>query len=92
MSVEQKCQAVCARVLLLLREARELRSMTKYVVAQRSGLSQQAIGYLERGEKRPSLETILRYAAAIEVNFADILNRAQAGTKAKPASKRRPPP
>jgi hypothetical protein len=32
---------------------------------------------MERGEKRPSLETILRYAAAIEVDFADIVRRAQ---------------
>jgi transcriptional regulator with XRE-family HTH domain len=83
MTVAQQSQALCARILKLLREEREARSLTKYVVAKRSGLSQQAIGYMERGEKRPSLETILRYTAAIEVNFADILNRAQEDLAAK---------
>jgi len=69
---------MCARIIRLLREEREKQGLTKYVVAQRSGLSQQAVGHMERGEKRPSLETILRYAAAIEANLADIVRRAQA--------------
>ena len=77
MTVEQQSQVLCARILTLLRAEREARSLTKYVVAKRSGLSQQAVGYMERGEKRPSLETVLRYTAAIGVNLADILNRAQ---------------
>ena len=77
MSIEKDCQAICARIIRLLREERQNQGLTKYVVAQRSGLSQQAVGYMERGEKRPSLETILRYAAAIEVDFADIVRRAQ---------------
>jgi transcriptional regulator with XRE-family HTH domain len=76
-SIEKDCQAVCARIIRLLREERGKRGLTKYVVAHRSGLSQQAVGYMERGEKRPSLETILRYAAAIEADFADIVRRAR---------------
>lgn len=83
MTVAQQSQALCARILKLLREEREARSLTKYVVAKRAGLSQQAVGYMERGEKRPSLETVLRYTAAIGVNFADILNRAQDDLAAK---------
>ena len=68
----------------LLREEREKRGLTKYAVAQRSGLSQQAVGSLERGEKMPSLATILRYAVAVEADLPDVIQRAQTkdGTRA----------
>jgi len=35
------------------------------------------IGYVERGMRTPSLETVLRIAAALEINIADVINRAQ---------------
>ena len=78
MSVEKDSQAVCERIVRLLREERQRRGLTKYAAAQRSGLSQQAIGSLERGEKMPSLTTILRYAAAVEADLPDVIRRAQA--------------
>jgi len=48
-----------------------------YAVAQQSGLSQQAIGYMEKGHRIPSLETVLRVAKAMNVDLAVIIKRAQ---------------
>lgn len=76
MPFDNDCRATCIRIIHLLRSEREERGVTKYALAQRSGLSQQAIGYLEREEKMPSLETIVRYAAGLEVDLADIVRRA----------------
>lgn len=76
MSVENECQALSAQVLRLLRAEREKRGLSMYAVAQRSGLSPQAISYAERGEKRPSFETVLRIARAVEVNLGDVIKRA----------------
>ena len=80
MPVEEHCLSVCAAIIRLLQQEREKQGLSKYAVSKRSGLSQQAIGYLERGIKKPSLETIVRYAAAIEVDLADLVGRA-AGSK-----------
>ena len=46
-------------------------------VAERSGLSQQMISYVERGMRNPTLETLLRIAAALETDLAKVLQSAQ---------------
>jgi len=68
--------AVCVEVVRLLREARERRGVSKYALAERSGLSEQMIGYVERGARNPSLETVVRISAGLEVNLGDIIKRA----------------
>jgi transcriptional regulator with XRE-family HTH domain len=68
--------AVCVQIVRLLREERERRGLSKYAVALRSGLSEQMIGYVERGLRQPSLETTVRLAAGLEVNLGEIINQA----------------
>ena len=80
MSVEKECQALSTQVLRLLREQREKQGLSIYAVAQRSGLSPQAISYAERGEKRPSFETVLRIASAIGIDLGDVIKRAARAT------------
>jgi transcriptional regulator with XRE-family HTH domain len=70
-------RAECERIILLLKEERERRGLSKYAVAQDSGLSQPSIGYIEKGRRIPSLETVLRLARAINVDFAEIIKQAQ---------------
>jgi transcriptional regulator with XRE-family HTH domain len=45
-------------------------------VAARAGLSQQMVSYVERGMRNPTLETVLRIAAAIGVDFVEVIRRA----------------
>jgi transcriptional regulator with XRE-family HTH domain len=52
---------------------------------QRCGLSQQMIGYVERGMRKPSLETAMRMADALGFNLEDAIK--QARTTASKAEK-----
>ena len=45
-------------------------------VAERAGLSQQMVSYVERQMRNPTLETLLRIAAALEINLAQVLGKA----------------
>lgn len=51
------------------------------LVAERAGLSQQMVSYVEREMRNPTLETLLRIAAAIGVDLAEVLRRAMRGEK-----------
>lgn len=45
-------------------------------VAERAGLSQQMVSYVEREMRNPTLETLLRMSAAIETDLPTILQAA----------------
>lgn len=45
-------------------------------VGERAGLSQQMVSYVERGMRIPTLETLLRIAAAIEIDLPKVLRQA----------------
>jgi transcriptional regulator with XRE-family HTH domain len=49
-------------------------------VAERGGLSQQMVSYVEREMRNPSLDTMLRMAAALEIDLGNVLRRAQRST------------
>ena len=77
-------QAVCSRVARLLRQEREKRGLSMNHVAERAGLSQQMVSYVEREMRNPTLETLLRIAAAMEIDLAKVLQTAQkAASKSK---------
>jgi len=69
-------QAVCSRVAQILRQERERRKLSMNLVAQRAGLSQQMVSYVEREMRNPTLETLLRIAAAIGIDLAQVLQKA----------------
>jgi transcriptional regulator with XRE-family HTH domain len=69
-------QAVCSRVARILRQEREKRGLSMNAVAGRAGVSQQMVSYVEREMRNPTLETLLRIAAAIGVDLARVLQRA----------------
>jgi transcriptional regulator with XRE-family HTH domain len=52
---------------------RERRKLSKYFVAQESGLSPQMIAYVENGLRNPTLETALRMAEAMGVDLAELI-------------------
>ena len=88
MASDKSQQAICSRVARLLREEREKHGLSMNVVAERAGLSQQMVSYVEREMRNPTLETLLRIAAAIGIDLATILSRATKETR-KLAAKRK---
>jgi transcriptional regulator with XRE-family HTH domain len=51
-----------------LRELREAATLSQYALAQRSGLTKQALSRLELGEREPTWETVQRLALALGVD------------------------
>lgn len=81
MAAEKAYRALCAQIVRLLREEREAKGLSKYAVAARCGLSEQMIGYVERGLRQPSLETVVRMAAGIQVDLPQLIARASKQTR-----------
>lgn len=73
------------RIIRLLHEERKRQGLSKYAAERRGGVSQQMIGYVERGLRKPSLETALRMADGLGLDLADIIKKARKATpKDKP--------
>ena len=56
-----------------LKQLRQDRGMTQETVAQRMGLTRQAVSSHESGRTRPDLDTLMRYAEVYDVDLHDIL-------------------
>lgn len=56
-----------------VREARRERGLSQEGLADRSNLSVNMVGYIERGIRAPSLETIERLGTALDVEPASLL-------------------
>ena len=54
----------------LIRQLRERAQVSQMELAERSGVSQPAISDYERGQKEPSLSTLQRLAASMDMEFA----------------------
>lgn len=64
-------------IIRLLREERERRKLSKYAVAQRSGVSQSMLSLVERGLRNPTMELLLRIADGIGTDLPHIIKQAQ---------------
>jgi transcriptional regulator with XRE-family HTH domain len=69
------------RVAELFRAERARKGISMRRLAQKSGLSQPTISYIERGLRIPSLDTAYRIAAALDLNLSSLIKRASIGVK-----------
>ena len=67
---------VSLAVAELLRDERLRRKISMRRLALMSGVSQPMIGYVERGARNPTLDTLLRMANALDIDLARLINRA----------------
>lgn len=58
-----------------LRELREQHHMSRLVLSQLCGLSKNMIAMYERGEKSPSVDSLLQLADFFKVSVDDLLDR-----------------
>lgn len=45
-------------------------------VAERAGLSQQMVSYVERGIRKPTLDTVFRMSVALDVDLGQVIEAA----------------
>jgi len=68
--------AIGARVAAALRRERERLGFSMSQVAERAGLSQQMVSYVERGLRKPTVDTLLRQCAALDLDPSAVLREA----------------
>lgn len=64
-----------------LQQERLRQNLSMNHVAQKAGLSQQMVSYVERGIRIPTLDTILRVAEALQVDLGKIITEVSAPKK-----------
>lgn len=76
MNLADRTSLTCDRVIQLLRAERESRGLSGYELAQRCGLSQSTMSLLDRGKRTPTLDTVLRMVAVLEVDLGAVVRAA----------------
>ena len=69
-------RVISLQVVRLLKKERIRRGISMNRLAQRSGLSQSMVSLLEREMRTPTLDTLLRIAAALDVDLSKLLKQA----------------
>jgi transcriptional regulator with XRE-family HTH domain len=69
-------RVISLEVVRLLTKERIRRGISMNRLAEKSGLSQSMVSLLERGMRTPTLDTLLRIAAALDVDLSRLLKRA----------------
>ena len=77
MAEENNRRAICAAVAQILKKERARRGMTLAAVAGKAGLSYQMVRFVESQKRNPTLDTLLRICAAMEIDFESVLKRAK---------------
>ena len=76
MASDHRHEIICQNVAGLLRLEREKQNLSMNEIAQRAGLSQQMVSYVERGMRNPTLETMLRMSAALGIDLGNLIKKA----------------
>jgi transcriptional regulator with XRE-family HTH domain len=81
---QKHLESIASDVAELLRKERKRRQLSMSAVAEQAGLSQQMVSYVERGLRNPTLDTLLRMAAAMKLDLAELLAAAQRKARKHP--------
>lgn len=65
--------AFCATVYHALKRERLRQNLSMNALAERAGLSQQMVSYVERGLRKPTLDTLFRMSCALDVELGSLL-------------------
>ncbi|HWX17264.1 MAG TPA: helix-turn-helix transcriptional regulator [Chthoniobacterales bacterium] len=68
-------RAISLEVVRLLKKERIRSGISMNRLAEKAGLSQSMVSLLERGMRTPTLDTLLRISAALNVDLSKLLKR-----------------
>lgn len=68
-----KLTTVSKKIGQNLRKIRERKAVTQEQLALDAGLNRAYVGYIERGERNPSTDTLVKVARALKVSPKDLL-------------------
>jgi transcriptional regulator with XRE-family HTH domain len=71
------------RVISALREERRRQGISEETLARLAGISRGGVRHVEEGQFRPTLHTLLKIAETLNLNFLDVLAKAQPSASKK---------
>jgi transcriptional regulator with XRE-family HTH domain len=74
---DKQRQAVIANVAKALRDTRVRKGLSMSAVAERAGISQQMVSYVERQMRMPTIDTVLRMSEALAIDPSELLRKAR---------------
>ena len=77
MEAARRAEEITARLGRVLRRRRDSLGLSMNEVCTRSGLAVSFIGYLETGQRRPSVDTLCRLATAFGCHASELLAEAE---------------
>jgi transcriptional regulator with XRE-family HTH domain len=69
-------EAVIKKLIGFLQEKRLQKKLSVNEVATRSGLSRAMVSRVEKGERLPTIDTLLRISEALEIDLARLIRKA----------------
>lgn len=57
-----------------IRKIRKEKGMSQEELAFKAGLNRAYVGYIERGEKKPSVDTLSKLAIALKIKLSEFLD------------------
>lgn len=69
-------RAVSLEIARLLRNERTRQGLSMTEVANRAGLSQQMVSYVERGMRNPTVDTLLRITPVLNIDLWKLIKKA----------------
>jgi transcriptional regulator with XRE-family HTH domain len=68
-----KTSVVHQKIAEKIRRIRKERNMSQEELAFKAGLNRAYVGYIERGERKPSVDTLSKLAKALKVKLSELL-------------------
>ena len=78
MSANELRESVCSQVARILRDERKSQRLSMTRLAEQAGLSQSMISLIEHDLRNPTLDTLLRITAVLEIELPEVLIKAKA--------------
>ncbi len=70
----KKAPQIYQKIANNIREARSTKGVTQEKLAFDAGLNRAYIGYIERGERKPSVETLEKITKALRIKVKDLFD------------------
>jgi len=70
----KKAPQIYQKIANNIREARSSKGVTQEKLALEAGLNRAYIGYIERGERKPSVETLEKIAKALHIKLKELFD------------------
>ena len=77
MPTKSRREVIQSHVIRLLREERRRQDISITTLAMRAGLSQPMVSYVEREMRKPTLDTLLRIAEALDIDLDSVIRQAR---------------